>query len=316
MSYSNGLLSDNIGHQNKTEGKQGPQGLPGVGFKLTSSGDFDIQNKKLTNVDTDENNDFCAVNMTTLKNTTHEKEKDIDLQDKYNVKNSKQQSFADLSLNYDNLVSYNDVENIFLSRKKTFSMETALDMGNNTIFNVKNPTVADQGVNKRYVDDQNAKLLTLSGGRMSGSINMDGHRILNLSDPLRGYDASHKKYVDDETLKLLPLTGGSLTGQISMGGNSITNVATPTNNTHATNKIYVDNKITSEVGTITSKQSLLEEELKKYTVDSHSLKDEFRYLMEDVNESSSEERIRVDGIVDYANSPPQNKQKGIRSQID
>ena len=32
------------------EGPRGPQGLPGVGFHITSSGDYDIQNKKLTNV--------------------------------------------------------------------------------------------------------------------------------------------------------------------------------------------------------------------------------------------------------------------------
>ena len=31
-------------------GKDGKDGLPGVGFKLTSSGDFDLQNKRLTNV--------------------------------------------------------------------------------------------------------------------------------------------------------------------------------------------------------------------------------------------------------------------------
>ena len=84
-----------------------------------------------------------------------------------------------------------------------------------------------------------------------------------------------------------------------MGGNKVVNVATPTNNSDATNKLWVDN----QVGAVTTNLSLLEEKLKKYTTDSHLLKDEFRYLMEDVNESSSESGIRVDGIVDYANSP-------------
>ena len=36
-------------------------------------------------------------------------------------------------------------------------MEAALGMGNHTIFNVKDPTVADQGANKRCVDDKDAK---------------------------------------------------------------------------------------------------------------------------------------------------------------
>ena len=305
MSYSNGLLSDNIGYQNKTQGKQGPQGLPGVGFKLTSSGDFDIQNKKLENVDTDENNAFCAVNMTTLKNSIHEKEKDIDLQDKYNVKNSKQQSFGDLSMNYDNLVSYNDVENIFLSRKKMFPMETALDMGNNTIFNVKDPTVSDQGVNKRYVDVETAKN-RVEINRVEFDLNTDMSAAQNLIKT-----KADKTYVDAENVKQLSLSGGTMTGQIDMGGNKVVNVATPTNNSDATNKLWVDN----QVGTIVSKQSQLEEKLKKYTIDSHSLKDEFRYLMEDVDESSSESGIQVAGIVDYANSPHKFNKKAYLLEL-
>ena len=36
MSYLNGILSKSSSYQ--TIGKQGPQGLPGVGFKLTPSG--------------------------------------------------------------------------------------------------------------------------------------------------------------------------------------------------------------------------------------------------------------------------------------
>ena len=46
MSYSNGLLSGTTNEQTT----RGEQGLPGVGFKLASSGDFDLENKRLTNV--------------------------------------------------------------------------------------------------------------------------------------------------------------------------------------------------------------------------------------------------------------------------
>ena len=280
MSYSNGLLSDNIANQ--TEGKQGPQGLPGVGFKLTPSGDFDIQSKKLENVDTDENNDFCAVNMTTLKNTTHKKEKDIDLQDKYNIKNSKQQSFADLSINYDNLLSYNDVKDIFLSRKETFGMETAFDMGNHTIFNVKDPTAADQGVNKKYVDAETAKN-RVEINRVEFDLNTD---ILVSQNQIK--TKADKTYVDAENAKQLSLSGGTMTGQIDMGGKKIVNVGKPVTDSDAVTKKFVDDEVALA---------------KKYTINSHSMKDAFRYLMEDVDESSSEERIRVDGIVDYASSP-------------
>ena len=50
MSYSNGLLSD----QSHKSANKFVQGLPGVGFKLT--GDYDMQNKKIVNVDEDDNN--------------------------------------------------------------------------------------------------------------------------------------------------------------------------------------------------------------------------------------------------------------------
>ena len=46
MSYLNGMLSESTSQG----GKDGEDGLPGVGFKLTSSGDFDLQKKRLTNV--------------------------------------------------------------------------------------------------------------------------------------------------------------------------------------------------------------------------------------------------------------------------
>ena len=38
MSYSNGMLSESTSF---ARGKDGKDGLPGVGFKLTPSGDFD-----------------------------------------------------------------------------------------------------------------------------------------------------------------------------------------------------------------------------------------------------------------------------------
>ena len=45
MSYSNGMLSESTSQG----GKDGKDGLPGVGFKLTSAGNFDLQRKRLTN---------------------------------------------------------------------------------------------------------------------------------------------------------------------------------------------------------------------------------------------------------------------------
>ena len=214
-------------NENARGGVAGPRGRPEIGFKLTSDGNYDLENKKMTNVaaatandeaatksqldqkpdsssvlllngqnhmtgdldlrgnklvghgeinmdrkliknlDVDEIDDLSAVNMATLKKFSSSSTRDIDLQDKFNVKNSKQQSFSHLSSNYDNLVSYDDVKNIFLSRKETFAMETGLDMGNQTIFNVKDPTVSDHGANKKYVDAETAKLTSSTNTKLA-----------------------------------------------------------------------------------------------------------------------------------------------------
>ena len=131
------------------------------GNKLILPGEINMNRKLITNLDTDENNDLSAVNMITLKKfhpaapePTHEVTKDIDLKELFSVVQSKQQTYHDLGTHYDNLVSYNDVKNIFVSRKDTFPMETALDMGNHQIYNVKDPTVDDQGANMRFVNSQ------------------------------------------------------------------------------------------------------------------------------------------------------------------
>ena len=50
------------------------------------------------------------------------------------------------------ILSFNDVNNIFVSREETFPMTTSLDMGNNIIHNVKNDVNDDGVVNKGYVD--------------------------------------------------------------------------------------------------------------------------------------------------------------------
>ena len=113
--------------------------------KLLLPGEINMNRKLIKNLDVDETDDLSAVNMATLKKFSSSSSGDIDLQAKFNIKNSKQQNFSYLSANCDNLVSYDDVKNIFLSRKETFAMEADLNMGNHQIVNVKDPTVFDHG---------------------------------------------------------------------------------------------------------------------------------------------------------------------------
>ena len=59
MSYSNGLLSF-LTFKYDISGK-GEKGDPGVGFKLTEEGDYDVENKKLVNVKNGDGEDDVMV---------------------------------------------------------------------------------------------------------------------------------------------------------------------------------------------------------------------------------------------------------------
>ena len=353
--------SSNESNAGNSKGQKGERGPAGIGFKITDSGDYDIENKRLKNVatpvdsndainlgtvetkflkldgtthmtgdldlrgnklllpgeinmnrkliknlNTDETDNLSAVIMATFKrfsSSSSSSAGDIDLQDKFNVKNSKQQNFSHLTANYDNLVSYSDVKNIFLSRKETFPMVAALDMGNQTIYNVKDPTVADQGANKKYVDaletstntkfataatqrnlkaDKryvNTTFLRVSGEILTGNIDTGGNKILNLPSPTATSEPATKNYADTTFLKL---SGGTLAGDVDIGGNKITNLPSPTSTSEPATKLYVDQSHVSQSG---------------------NQKNKFLYLIEDVNESSSESNITVLGIMSFSQTP-------------
>ena len=339
MSYLNGMLSESTSQG----GKDGKDGLPGVGFKLTSSGDFDLQKKRLTNVaegtensdsvtkhqvdtlkiqlkadslqvdgsshmtgdldlrgqklinpgeiemnrklitnlDTNENNDLSAVNMITLKKfhpnapaPTHEVTKDIDLKELFNVVKSKQRNLNELKTHYDSLVSFEEVKENFLSRREEFPMETQLDMNHNSITNLKDPAFGGEAATKTYVDSSISSVVSSTAGSIATR---------------------------------LPLSGGTMTGPLDMGTKSISNLPTPKTPSEATSKQYVDRQLNLKVGNVVADMIETEVRLKKYVDDSHNTtglpKDSFRYLMEEVDESSSESGITETAIVDFPNSP-------------
>ena len=82
-------------------------------------------------------------------------------------------------------------------------------------------------------------------------------------------------------------------GSIDMHKNKIINLPEPTEENDAVNMEFLDSKIDD-----------LNKKITKNTITATSHpKDEFRYLMEDVNESSSESNIVVTGIIDFPQSP-------------
>jgi hypothetical protein len=58
------------------------------------------------------------------------------------------------------------------------------------------PTANAELANKKYVDDQAALKLSLTGGTMSGNIAMGSNSITGLADPTAAQDAATKAYVD------------------------------------------------------------------------------------------------------------------------
>ena len=353
MSYSNGMLSESTSF---ARGKDGKDGLPGVGFKLTPSGDFDLQRKRLTNVaegtgdsdavtkhqvdtlkiqlkadslqidgsshmtgdldlrgnklinpgeiemnrklitnlNTDENNDLSAVNMITLKKFhpdvpahTHEVTKDIDLKELFNVIQSKQRSLNELKTHYDSLVSFEEVNENFLSRQEEFPMQTQLNMNHNSITNLKDPEFGGEAATKTYVDDIETKLLSDVALELIkkidiGEIDMKGERIINLGNPLYSSDAINTSYLHSFMSAYLNTDGGTMEGQIDMDNNKIINLPEPTSAKDAATKDFVEKSHVSQSGL---------------------QKNVFLYQMTDVNESSSESNITVTGIKDFANTP-------------
>lgn len=134
------------------------------------------------------------------------------------------------------------------------TMSGKIDMNNQPIDSVPEPTEPDQASNKQYVDTGDSRLqsqvdakLPLSGGTMTGAIVMNNQAITGLPEPANNSDAATKKYTDDMRADMLPSAGGTMSGAINMGGNTITNVKDPVGENDATNKEYVDNAITSAI---------------------------------------------------------------------
>ena len=264
------------------------------GNKLINPGEIEMNRKLITNLNTDENNDLSAVNMITLKKFhpdvpahTHEVTKDIDLKELFNVIQSKQRSLNELKTHYDSLVSFEEVNENFLSRQEEFPMQTQLDMNHNSITNLKDPEFGGEAATKKYVDDIETKLLSDVALELIkkidiGEIDMKGERIINLGNPLYSSDAINTSYLHSFMSAYLNTDGGTMEGQIDMNNNKIINLPEPTSAKDAATKDFVEKSHVSQSGL---------------------QKNVFLYQMTDVNESSSESNITVTGINNFSNTP-------------
>ena len=284
------------------------------GNKIILPSGIDMNRKLITNLDTDQNQDLSAVNMATLKTNIRQKvdKKYVDDENARFVKKTGDTLSGDLILVHDSYpiqgntnkaVSYGTQREIFLSRKESFPMQADININNNFIQNVATPTTSHQGANKGYCDYN--FLNRQKGGRIMGSLSMNQNDLFEIPAPKYGSSAVNKNYVDG----FLKKTGDQMSGDLDMGGNKINNVGTPDTdeNDAAVNVGFFNAELNTSNANLTNAY-------KQYVDHSHVSpsglqRDAFRYLMEDTDDSSSENNIQVTGIVDFVASPHQINKK-------
>ena len=237
-----GILNE---HSNNTFAK-GIQGAPGVGFNLTSDGDYDLINKKLRNVGAPSNNTDAATKKYVDDNSSGSLlsskltvDSNIDMNQKM-IKNV----YPPQDLNDSATKFY--VDSKFLHVNGSNSMKGNLNMDSKKIVNVNAPTNQNDASNKKYVDDTvAANKVDVSpyfkkdgSQKMIGNLDMNSNRIYNLPAPTGGKQPTPLAFTD---FKYLHVAGTNvMTNNLNMNNKKIINLRPPTLDTDATTKKYVD----------------------------------------------------------------------------
>ena len=226
---------------------RGLQGAPGVGFNLTSNGDYDMVNKKLRNVGAPTSNTDAATKKYVDDNSGGGKtssltiDSNIDMKDTYRILNLKAPSDADEP------VTKNYAESNFFYRDGSQPMTGDIDMNNKKIKNLSSPTVNSEAATKKYVDDSKVDgsiFVKLDGTReMTSNLNMNNNRIYNIPNLNGPKQPTPSAYTD---LAYLQVDGSNkMNNHLNMNNKSIIHLKTPTNDTDAATKKYVDDNTTT-----------------------------------------------------------------------
>ena len=250
------------------------------GQKLINPGEIEMNRKLITNLDTDEENDLSAVNMITLKKFHPDAPEP----------------------------THEVTKNIDL--KELFNVVKSKQRNLNELKTHYQTLVSFEEVKENFLSRQEEF-------PMETQLNMNHNSITNLKDPQFGGEAATKKYVDATSSTIvsstaasiatkLDMSGGKMTGSIDMNKNKIINLPEPTEINDAVNMEFLDSKIDD-----------LNKKITKNTITATSHpKDEFRYLMEDPLQSSSESNTVVTGIVDFQQSPHKINKKAYALKIN
>ena len=145
---------------------------------------------------------------------------------------------------------------------------------------------------------------------------MKNYSIINLDLPSNPRDAACAEFVDSRidgltNEKFLKVDGSNnMSGNLNLNNNKIINLQTDYKDSKsAVNVDFMQNEITTMRDLVT--QKIHESQI----INSGQKRDAFRYLMEDTDESSSENNIEVLGINDFPNSPHQINKKAYQLKL-
>ena len=320
MSYSNGLLQSNT---NNIAGIKGKDGKDGVGFKQTSSGDYDMDNKILFNVktqdDVPEDSDYDSIK----KDYESAVSKNY-LRNNFLKRDSKTQTFFDLR-GYS--IQNSEVYNPDSWNDKTITNKEYVDLRDNlkadktelvkkadletsdeqTFKGILNVPDFDSGysnmsnvMNKKYIDS--TFLTKTTGTVLANSIQtksdksyVDNNFLTKQAGDAFAYSIQNKADIND----VMTLDGrNAMEANLDIGGYNITNLKKPSDDLDAVNKKY------------------LEDHVGESHVQSANAENKFKYIMDDPGAQLSEEDdVKLGNIVTYQNSPHQINKKVVDMKL-
>ena len=261
MSYSNGKLpEDTFSHEKIIEIVKG---LPGVGFKLTDAGDYDMQNKKLRNVASPETN-----NDATTKSYVDNKALLVDGSNKMlgalNMDNRRVENIAPARHGQSDAVSSLHLHNFYFDLNTNdgkIEAQNPIDMKNEKISNLAEGTDNSDAITKHQLETglapkadktELSDYLKKDGSiALTNNLDLGDNKIVNVKEATSGTDAVNFTQLNNELYKYLHESGGDMTGDIRMNNNSIYGIGNVENDTSAVNRKYVNDELDKKPNTDT-----------------------------------------------------------------
>ena len=261
MSYSNGKLpEDTFSHEKIIEIVKG---LPGVGFKLTDAGDYDMQNKKLRNVASPETN-----NDATTKSYVDNKALLVDGSNKMlgalNMDNRRIENVAPARHGFSDAVSSLHLTTFFFDLNTNdgkIEAQNPIDMKNEKISNLAEGTDNSDAITKHQLQTglapkadktELANCLKKDGSiALANNLDLGGNKIVNVKEATSGTDVVNFTQLNNELYRFLHRSGGDMIGDIRMNNHKIYGIGDIENDTSVVSRKYVNDELDKKPNTDT-----------------------------------------------------------------